>query len=189
MIDDFLSFGVAYVDINKSLIGANKRAKEILARRDGVYVDDGHIFIDDRKSAKTLTAILDNHSNDDHAHPPCSAVKLHRQHNPDPLFLVAFRLSKYCVLLIQEPRTSPQYAEMILSVWLGLTKKEAQLVALLARGLSLDAASSELGIKVGTARAHIRHVFSKCRVRSQSELIAMVCTSLLPLDLEHVWNS
>lgn len=57
---------------------------------------------------------------------------------------------------------------------LGLTPAEARLVAALYCQPALPAAAREIRISHETARAHLKHVFGKCEVSSQAELIRLV---------------
>jgi DNA-binding CsgD family transcriptional regulator len=189
MIDDILSFGIAYVGRDGAILRINKKAREILDRRDGLYLDHENIMTDDRKNSSFFEQMIDCTGIYTDRGVQFQVVRLHRRSNPDPLFVAAFRLDDGCVLLIQEPKRSARHSERIIGAWLELSNRESQLVALLASGLSLEAASEELGITAGTGRAHIRHVFAKCGVRSQAELVAMVCRFLPPVDLECMHSS
>jgi DNA-binding CsgD family transcriptional regulator len=56
----------------------------------------------------------------------------------------------------------------------GLTAAEASVTTALFRGLSIDEAASELSVTVNTVKTHLKHVFQKCEVRSQAELLQML---------------
>lgn len=55
-----------------------------------------------------------------------------------------------------------------------LTPREREVLALLARGRSLPYIQEELCIAVGTAQAHVRHIYAKLEVHSRQELIDAV---------------
>jgi DNA-binding CsgD family transcriptional regulator len=185
MIDDFLSFGIAHIDLDGTVRRINKKAQVILDRRDGLYLEQGSIVTDDIKSATFFEHLPNGEGGSVVRDPHFTATRVHRRLNPDPLFIAAFRLPDGCALIIQEPKKLARNSEKIIGAWLELTKREAQLVTLLASARSLEAAANELGITAGTARAHIRHVFAKCRVRSQTELVAMICTSVPAVDFDY----
>ncbi len=185
MIDDFLSFGIVYIDLDGTIKRINKKAQEILDRRDGLYLEGGSIVTDDIKSIAFFEHILDSEGASVDCESHLTAARVHRRFHPDPLFIATFRLPDGCTLIIQEPRKLAMHSEKVIGAWLELTKREAQLVTLLASARSLEAAANELGMAAGTARAHIRHVFAKCRVRSQTELVAMICTSIPAVNLEY----
>jgi len=67
----------------------------------------------------------------------------------------------------------------------GLTPAEARLAARLVQGKRLQEAADELGIRINTARHHLKQVFSKSQTDSQSSLIHLLLRSnlfLTPLD-------
>jgi DNA-binding CsgD family transcriptional regulator len=53
-----------------------------------------------------------------------------------------------------------------------LTTREVEVLELLARGFTVDAAADELGISERTVRTHIEHMRSKLNVSSQAALVA-----------------
>ena len=57
----------------------------------------------------------------------------------------------------------------------GLTEKEAKLTAQLCNGrASLEEAAGNLGMSIGTARTHLKKVFSKTGAQRQADLVKMV---------------
>ena len=60
-----------------------------------------------------------------------------------------------------------------------LSPKEAKLVSKLAALMSVEQAAADLSMTVGTARSHLKSVFSKTGVRSQSQLILLLATGTL----------
>ena len=61
----------------------------------------------------------------------------------------------------------------------GLTRAEAKLAAKLAEGQSLEEVVNEFFISTATARTQLRAIFNKTGVRRQSELVALLLTSVL----------
>jgi DNA-binding CsgD family transcriptional regulator len=62
----------------------------------------------------------------------------------------------------------------------GLTRREAQLIELLAEGLDLRDAADRLAISTVTARSHLRHIFLKTDTHRQSELVTLFLRSTPP---------
>ena len=56
----------------------------------------------------------------------------------------------------------------------GLTRREAQVTARLAAGLSLGEAANDLHLAKGTARNHLKSIFAKTGTSRQGELIALL---------------
>jgi DNA-binding CsgD family transcriptional regulator len=62
-----------------------------------------------------------------------------------------------------------------------LTRAEAQVLELLAKGQTLAQAAAELGIAETTAKTHLMHIFSKTGVSRQADLVRLVMTLLPPV--------
>jgi DNA-binding CsgD family transcriptional regulator len=54
-----------------------------------------------------------------------------------------------------------------------LTRREADVTALLARGLGLEVIAAELGLRLSTVRYNLKHVFEKAGVHNQAGLVAL----------------
>ena len=78
------------------------------------------------------------------------------------------------VLMIYEPHGERRFPKRILRELYGLSDAEADLTLLLFAGESLDAASQRLHVSVNTAKTHLHHVFVKCDVHSQGELLQLL---------------
>jgi DNA-binding CsgD family transcriptional regulator len=78
------------------------------------------------------------------------------------------------VLMIYEPHSARHFPKRILRELYGLSDAEADLTLLLFEGEPLDAASQRLHISVNTAKTHLHHVFVKCDVHSQGELLQLL---------------
>lgn len=61
----------------------------------------------------------------------------------------------------------------------GLTRAEARLAALLAKGISLEEIAETLSISVQTARSQLKAVFGKTGVSRQAELVALLLADML----------
>ena len=62
----------------------------------------------------------------------------------------------------------------ILAEECGLSPREAEIVALIARGRTLKSISEELYISMNTVKTHVSHVYQKCDVHTREELIGLV---------------
>ena len=63
-----------------------------------------------------------------------------------------------------------------------LTPAETSLAIQQANGLSFDEAAQALSIRLNTARAHLRSIFSKTGVRRQTELVRIMLNSVAALS-------
>ncbi|GEM_PF-2392062 len=80
-------------------------------------------------------------------------------------------LDGYAVLLIRNRNERPRVSHSVLRRTYGLTETEAALAAELACGASTRDFAAMRGMSVFTARTHLKRVFCKCGVNSQSELL------------------
>ncbi len=83
------------------------------------------------------------------------------------------RLPAALVLLGDPDRRAAPGLKLLRS--LGLTGSEARLAKGLAAGRPLVESARSIGISHNTARAHLRSVFDKLQVRSQVELVRVLC--------------
>lgn len=58
------------------------------------------------------------------------------------------------------------------------THSEAELVRLLAQGLSLEEAADTRGVSMNTARSHLKHAFAKTGTSRQGELVRLMITGV-----------
>jgi len=78
------------------------------------------------------------------------------------------------VLMVYEPCAGQRLPRRILTELYGLSESEAALALLLFAGESLETTAQQLHISVNTAKTHLHHVFLKCDVHSQGELLQLL---------------
>jgi DNA-binding CsgD family transcriptional regulator/PAS domain-containing protein len=87
-----------------------------------------------------------------------------------------------CVaLFVADPEHRPIASGSVLATLYGLTPAESRLASHLAAGRTIEEASAELGIALGTARTHLKHVLAKTGARRQSELVGLVLGGIAQL--------
>lgn len=77
----------------------------------------------------------------------------------------------HAVMLMRERGQDPRVCRSLLRRTYRLTETEAALAAALAEGVSVGGFARERGMSVLTARTHLKRVFLKLGVNSQSDLI------------------
>lgn len=92
----------------------------------------------------------------------------------EPAWLSATRAILYVRRAGQEALPTPQRVRTLL----GLSRREAALAVLLARGLTLAQAAQDLGISELTARAYLRQIFARTGVSRQADLIRQIQSSI-----------
>jgi DNA-binding CsgD family transcriptional regulator len=73
--------------------------------------------------------------------------------------------------VVVEPARSAELAPLIAALY-GLTAREREVTALLARGLTIENIGRTLSISRHTVRDHVKAIFAKLRVNSRAELTA-----------------
>lgn len=78
------------------------------------------------------------------------------------------------VIFIKEPDASLQFDQVALIETFGLTRRECEIVCLLAGGMSVNAIAVHLTIRPGTVRHNLKSAFEKTEVHNQAALVALV---------------
>lgn len=78
------------------------------------------------------------------------------------------------LVLIFDPEQGVQVDAELLRFDLGVTRREAEVAALLATGFDLRGAATKLGISIHTARVHLKSVFFKTGLTNQVELVKRI---------------
>jgi DNA-binding CsgD family transcriptional regulator/GAF domain-containing protein len=88
---------------------------------------------------------------------------------------IALREARATVLVVvaNTPYRSPSTTEILRRLF-KLTETEAKLAKCISEGASLHEAATVLHIGIGTARAHLKHVFAKTGTKRQGQLVALV---------------
>lgn len=99
-----------------------------------------------------------------------------RRDHPDRYFTVTFSDGSSQVgypPISVKIKTGRAFSATDLSKSLNLTPRQGALTALLAEGEALKGAASELGMRLETARWHLREIFKKTKTHSQNELLSL----------------
>jgi len=87
-------------------------------------------------------------------------------------------------IFIGDPEASQITTAEFLRTLYALTHAEAELVALLARGRSLEEAAVERGVTLNTVRSQLKQVFAKTDTKRQGQLIRLVLTGVAGIQDE-----
>ncbi|MCC5887428.1 MAG: helix-turn-helix transcriptional regulator [Gammaproteobacteria bacterium] len=85
----------------------------------------------------------------------------------------ADRPTGFLVFLFDHESATPTNPELLREFY-ELTPAEANVAGLLYNGRSLKVIAAELDCSINTVRAHLKHVFRKCGVHSQAELVRLL---------------
>ena len=183
---DLCSVAAIVVDGNLNALPINRYACELLAPGSGLSLQHGKLVLEVNASRRLLQAAL--HSilagpsdavealgieRRGSAHPLCCLLMRHPDDHPLPSSETPLS-SPVALLLITDPDRLTSAEPGHLATWFGLTRREAQITALIGQGRTLDEAATELDISRGTANTHLKHVFMKVGVNTQVQLVALV---------------
>lgn len=177
-------FGVIRLDRHGRILSTNMRASRLLRSRGGISNVDGYLRVghaaDDDSLQASLSRALPG-SGRQKRRPGC--VTVNRAHGlPQLLLHVApvgsppddFPDGAAALVLAVELREREHVDADLVADVLGLSRAEARLAELLARGQKLRDISVTTGRTYSTLRWHLQNIYAKTGVSSQLDLVDLV---------------
>lgn len=193
---DAMPIGVIIIDRNGAVVHANRFAHAVLAGGEGVVVGDGGVTLDrpgHRTRIRDLIAQIEGaRGSTSLIEPVAYSLPRFRQQRSLTCVLVcpAERVGipeladgPAAILFVGDPERPIAFDAVRISRLYGLSRAEARVAALLARGFRLEEAADSLGIAYETVRKHLKQIFIKTAVARQAELVRMLVTSPAGLAL------
>jgi DNA-binding CsgD family transcriptional regulator len=191
-----LLVGTLIFDDHGSLMKMNAAAAAILAEKDGLELVRGSLqavfFPEENRELQRL--ILETTSKLRDVRPsvltavsitrPSGRRKLGVMVRPIPIreWSESQRRRPTVAVFIRDPDCHTRASCELLNRLFRLTPAESTLAMYMANGLTLDEAAGELQIRKNTARAHLRSIFSKVGVTSQTALVRVLLNTLICLE-------
>jgi DNA-binding CsgD family transcriptional regulator len=180
---DGVPLGMMVVD-DEELKVANRAARTLLREGDAVCLQGGVLRgatrtadNDLRDAIKTALSGTDQPIGlalpVDHAEPVRAVIRRLHPGSADMLGVA----SEAVALYVTDPRKPVETREEILQRLFGLTAREASVLRILVEGEDLRSVATRLGIGIGTARTHVKHIMQMTGARRQAELVRMVLSS------------
>lgn len=178
-IVDRLPFGVVLLDARQRVLTAYGPAAAILEQAGGMPLRTGGMLPLPRAAQDELARLLDSGL----ARGQLTDGLLHVSRGPDrlpvsilpaPAMVIVeawIHPTPRWVLLVFDPEQDFSPSAALIERDLGLSRREAEIVALLAAGLRPPQIARRLGISLNTLRTHFKACFSKTGCRSQAELV------------------
>ncbi|TVS09664.1 MAG: helix-turn-helix transcriptional regulator [Gammaproteobacteria bacterium] len=170
-----LQRGVVLLSSSGQVTFANPAAQALLERRHPVTVDQDRLRVVSPGQQARLDRFL--------ASTQCSSDAMVLRLNTasgGALTLLVNRLDPgvdlptgFLVFLFDHDSATPTNPELLREFY-ELTPAEANVAGLLYNGRSLKVIAAELDCSINTVRAHLKHVFRKCGVHSQAELVRLL---------------
>jgi DNA-binding CsgD family transcriptional regulator len=178
---DKLRRGMLVTDPELQILYCNEAAGEILVKADAVVSVTGRLVFRHRPTMRRLEDYLATAPGGDGKKPDL-ALRLERSNGDrayrmgvSPLSLApdSGRPDTYLVMIF-DPHTARRIEGKVLIALYGLTPAEACVATRLFQGLTVGEAAVDMQISTNTARTHLRSVFRKCEVDSQSQLLQLM---------------
>jgi DNA-binding CsgD family transcriptional regulator len=157
------------------VLWANRSARGILNRAEGLCVGPRGLQVADASSAQRLRSLLTEAGS-----AGGGAVQVPRP-SGRPLALVTSPLSHapsglgpIHAVFITDPDAEIEAPAAALTRLYGLTRTESEVAGELLAGRTPEELAAELGISVHTARTHVKRILAKTETRRQSELVRLL---------------
>jgi len=183
-----LAVGTVILDGKGEVSATNAIADEILAGRDGLWIADGVLRVQNPREAAELKRIVAELLENGRSGQPgvAQALRITRTRGGADLGLVVRPLPASgqvpgVAIFISDPTERSDAPVQVLVKLYGFTPTEALVAIHLANGLNIDEAAAELGMTRNTARAHLRSVFNKTGISRQPALVRLILKSVASL--------
>lgn len=183
-----LPVGVLLLSRAGQVLKANAAAERILAAGDGMRIECGHVLGSRSHSTHLLQQAIGRATGAGQlVVPSASSLSIDRPSGRSPHRVVVApaagavttatdAMAEVVVFISDSETTCSVHPESLVEMF-GLTRAEAAVTSLLVGGATSEAIARELGIKVSTARWHIKQVLQKLQVGSQAQLVSLVLNS------------
>jgi DNA-binding CsgD family transcriptional regulator len=179
--------GVIAIDATRAIIDANRAARRVLETGESIRLRNGRLEFANPCLDAQLTALLAELSSTSTVAQGFVA-HLHRQNGARPFRVLVTPVpngateSAAAVLVnIFDTHCERAISHQVLRDLYGLTNAQADITARLFEGHTVDQTGHLLGLSVNTVRSHLKRIFEKCAVHSQSELLYLL--SVGPLSI------
>lgn len=187
---DRLPTGLVLLDAKRRVVVQNKGAERILAANDGFRIDRNGPSADDARENATFQKLIAD-AIDARGGQELRAAGFVAVSRPSgersyavmvtPLLAAPGKggMSDAVVaIFVADPSARIFAGPEALTELYQLTHSEAELVRLLASGLSLEEAADKRGVSLNTARSHLKHVFAKTDTSRQGELVRLIVSGV-----------
>jgi len=182
---DLLPTGLILLDERRNIVLKNRGADRILKLNDGVRADGSGPSVEDaRQNAEFQLLIADAIESSRGGQAVSTGfLAVKRPTGKQPFATMVAPLlgnssqvmgGAVVAIFIADPAGGRLQDPEVLASLYSLTNSEAELVRLLADGLSLEEAATKRGVSMNTARSHLKHVFAKTGTSRQGELVRLI---------------
>jgi DNA-binding CsgD family transcriptional regulator len=187
---DRLPTGLVLLDAKRRVVVQNRGAERILAANDGFRIDRHGPSADDARENATLQKLIADAIDARNGQELRAAgfVAVSRPSGERSYAVMVTPLlaapakggmsDAVVAIFVADPSARFFAGPQALTDLYQLTHSEAELVRLLATGLSLEEAAVKRGVSLNTARSHLKHVFAKTDTSRQGELVRLIISGI-----------
>jgi DNA-binding CsgD family transcriptional regulator/PAS domain-containing protein len=191
---DRLPIGVVLLDARQRAVMVNRSAQRIAGLDEGLRIDGTGLHARDPKQQALLRKLIAHaiESGSEGGIGERSFLSLPRASGRRPLVLMATslldpgiagaRCDVAACVFVSDPNAREVCGTEVLELLYNLTGAEAELVALLAEGRSLEEIADARRVTMNTVRSQLKQVFSKTATSRQGELLQLVLTGVATLQ-------
>ncbi len=182
---DQLHRGVILLDADGKVLDANACALALIRARDGLLVRHGRLAFSDNVVNGRVAALLEAMSPPGEAPVINVSAQVRRTGGERPHRIVVLPIPRLAdetamfVVFVYPGSSAARISQDLLKQLYSFTRAEAEVVAELFAGQSVEQVARTLHVSPNTVRTHLKRIFSKCEVQSQAELMHVL--SLGPL--------
>jgi DNA-binding CsgD family transcriptional regulator/PAS domain-containing protein len=184
---DVAPIGVVTVDRTGTIIRANRYAQAVLASGEGLARSEGGLVLERPGQRIRLRDVLaqTNKNRTNAGFPEVVLYTIPRFRRQRPLTCLIAPVASgdaartdgpAALVFVSDPERTVAFEPMRIARLYGLSRAEARVAALLARGLRLEEIGEHLGIAYETVRKHLKQIFTKTGVSRQAELVRVLVT-------------
>ena len=177
---DKLDRGVLVMDSRGDVIDSNPLAARVLQECEGISLRSGRLsFTDPAIDKRMLQAIAKYRAGNGYGHPVIAARVPCTCSEPCRILVVPVppaedgRDIAFVALLYPPNGMNDMSVEVLRQVY-NLTEAQAEVARSLYAGRSVEDTALALNLSLNTIRTHLKHIFTKCEVSSQAELLHML---------------
>lgn len=162
------------------VLDANAFAARVLGACDGINFRSGRLsFSDPALDKRMVQAIEKDRAGNGYGHPVIAARVRTTRTEPYRMLVVAVRPDGDpggvgFIALVFAPNGQHEISPEVLRQVYGLTRAQSAVARSLFAGRSVEDTALALNLSLNTIRTHVKHIFTKCEVGSQGELLHML---------------
>jgi DNA-binding CsgD family transcriptional regulator len=177
---DKLDRGILVMDSKGRVIDSNPCAERVMRACEGINLRNGRLsFTDPALDDRLVQALGKYHAGIGYGHPVIAACVRCSRSAPCRVLVVPLAPGDdgrdiAFFALIYAPNGSQEISLEVLRQLYGLTQAQAEVARSLYAGRSVEDTALVLNLSLNTIRTHLKHIFTKCEVGSQAELLHML---------------